>query len=158
VLVHFAKAVGPTIDIEIKPFDAATGNSEVEFIKQKVERNFENLLSDGGLSVRSDFSATQEPANTRFTLNGKIMPKDEDEIISVLLQDAIGNDVSSAEIEGPAKEIEELYKVIPESLMSALNVDVSTLKKIKNHSQSTNSTIAYAHFLQARREARARNF
>jgi hypothetical protein len=65
VLVHFANSTGPTIDVELKPFEAMTGNSEVDFIKQKVERNFENLLAGAGLSVRSHLAQR----NTRKILN-----------------------------------------------------------------------------------------
>jgi tetratricopeptide (TPR) repeat protein len=157
IIGHFEKS---TVDVEVKGFDVlAAGNGDVEFIKQKVERNFANIFSNAGLTVRSDFTANQSPSGARFTISGKISYKSEGDILlSVLLQDANNNDVGSAYIEGPANEIKTLYKVVPSALMSAMDVDFSTLKKLKSHNQPTNSVLAYAYFLQARTEAYEKNF
>jgi len=157
IIDHFEKS---TVDVEVKGFDVlAAGNGDVEFIKQKVERNFANIFSNAGLTVRSDFTANQSPSGARFTISGKISYKSEGDILlSVLLQDANNNDVGSAYIGGPANEIKTLYKVVPSALMSAMDVDFSTLKKLKSHNQPTNSVLAYAYFLQARTEAYEKNF
>jgi tetratricopeptide (TPR) repeat protein len=79
-------------------------------------------------------------------------------LIAVILQDYNGQDIGSAEIEGAGAELNELYKVIPEALMFSMGVDTSKLKKFTLHEHPTESVLAYAHFLQARREAYFRNF
>ena len=145
-------------DVEVATFRMPEGRSDLDFIRQKVERNFVDLFSDSKLRVRSSLTTNQSLAAAHFTLAGGIIERSDDVIITAELRNARGVVVGSSQLEGSLAELETIHKVIPEALMYGMGVDTSTLARNRRASRPTESVEAIAYFLQARREVNLRDF
>jgi uncharacterized protein YigE (DUF2233 family) len=147
----------PASDVEVASFRTAEGRPELDFIRQKVERNFVDLFSDNKLRVRASLTTNQSLAQAHHTLGGQITEHAGQVIITAELRDARGVVVGSSQIEGALAELEAIYKVIPEALMYGMAVDTATLTHNRRASRPTESVEALAYFLQARREVYLRD-
>ena len=148
----------PVSDVEVASFRTPDGRPELDFIRQKVERNFVDLFSDAKLRVRSSLTTNQSLAQSHFTLVGAIIERSGQVMVTAELRDARGLVVGSSQIEGALDELEAIYKVIPEALMYGMAVDTATLAHNRRASRPTGSVEALAYFLQARREVYLRDF
>ena len=148
----------PASDVEVASFRTPDGRPELDFIRQKVERNFVDLFSDAKLRVRSSLTTNQSLARSHFTLGGEIIERSGQVMVTAELRDARGLVVGSSQVEGALAELEAIYKVIPEALMYGMAVDTSTLSRNRRASRPTASVEAIAYFLQARREVYLRDF
>jgi uncharacterized protein YigE (DUF2233 family) len=144
-------------DVEVATFRIPEGGPALDFLRQKVERNFVDLFSDAKLRVRSSLTTNQSLAAAHFTLAGEIIERADDVIVTAELRDARGVVVGSSQIEGSLAELETIYKVIPEALMYGMAVDAPTLTRNRRASRPTESVEAIAYFLQARREVQLRD-
>jgi uncharacterized protein YigE (DUF2233 family) len=148
----------PASDVEVAPFRTAEGRPELDFIRQKVERNFVDLFSDAKLRVRASLTTNQSLAHAHHTLAGEITEHAGNVIITAELRDARAVVIGSSQIEGALAELEAIYKVIPEALIYGMAVDTATLTHNRRASRPTESVEALAYFLQARREVYLRDF
>ena len=151
-------APAPASDVEVATFRVPEGRGELDYIRQKVERNFVDLFSDAKLRVRASLTTNQSLARSHFTLGGEIIERSGQVIVTAELRDARGLVVGSSQIEGPLAELEAIDKVIAEALMYGMAVDTPTLTRNRRASRPTESVEAIAYFLQARREVYLRDF
>ena len=151
-------APAPASDVEVATFRMPEGRGELNYIRQKVERNFVDLFSDAKLRVRASLTTNQSLARSHFTLGGEIIERSGQVIVTAELRDARGLVVGSSQIEGPLAELEAIDKVIAEALMYGMAVDTPTLTRNRRASRPTESVEAIAYFLQARREVYLRDF
>ena len=151
-------APAPASDVEVATFRVPEGRGELNYIRQKVERNFVDLFSDAKLRVRASLTTNQSLARSHFTLGGEIIERSGQVIVTAELRDARGLVVGSSQIEGPLAELEAIDKVIAEALMYGMAVDTPTLTRNRRASRPTESVEAIAYFLQARREVYLRDF
>jgi uncharacterized protein YigE (DUF2233 family) len=146
-------------DVEIAPFKIPQGQTALEFLRFKVERNFVDLFTEANLRVRSALTTNQVLARSHYSLAGRIVENASDQtIVEAELQSPGGVIVGTSQIEGARAELEEIYKVIPEALMYGMAIDPSTLKKKSTVVRPTESIEAYARFLEAKRQVRARKY
>ncbi len=150
-------APAPSSDVEVASFRTPEGRPELDYIRQKVERNFVDLFSDAKLRVRSSLTTNQSLAQSHFTLGGEIVERAGHVTVTAELRDARGVVVGSSQIEGSLAELEAIYTVIPEALMYGMAVDTPTLMRNRRASRPTESVAAIAYFLQARREVLLRD-
>jgi uncharacterized protein YigE (DUF2233 family) len=148
----------PQPDLEVSAFGGHEGNQEIDYIRNKIERNFVDLFVESKVQVRSWLTAKQTIAKSHFMLTGQIAAIGGNVMITTQLSDANGTIIGSSQIEGSLNELEDIYKMIPEALMFGMGVDAETLKKSRPAVRPTSSVEAYAQFLQARREVQRRNF
>ena len=83
-------ASAPASDVEVASFRTADGRPELDFVRQKVERNFVDLFSDAKLRVRASLTTNQSLAQAHFTLGGAITEHAGHVIITAELRNARG--------------------------------------------------------------------
>lgn len=137
------------------------GDSEVQFLRSKVERNVAKLLWSNHVSVGSSMSQSpQQEPSYRNKITGYVERTPDARVsIYLTLRDARDRILASGELTSDAGTLTQDYESIPETLLYAAGIDVHRLPAgapisppdAHDHRRPTAMPEAYLHLVEAQR-------
>jgi uncharacterized protein YigE (DUF2233 family) len=149
------------VDVKVDEFVVNPKTAELAWPKQKLERNFVDLFIDSGLTVASTNTANQKLDKSHYVLSGMLVKDSKGNYeITVELQDNSSTILGQSTLNASKKDFETLYKVVPAALLYGMQIELPSLKRALHPEKSrpTQSVLAYAFFLEAKRQGRSHDY
>lgn len=146
----------PELRIELP--DADRNNDDARYLGDKLARNLVEHLVENGVSVSSALTSRAPLTSASHSLSSKVSIRDGNAVFDVDYSAADGTVLATASVAGPTDFFVEHYKVLPETVLFALDLSPQSLRALQTAKPATRNSFAFAQFLAARRLAQARRY